>query len=283
MKKAIIIPTVFLGILGGYAIAQTEIFSSAENVTKITAAQAKELALKEFNGKIIEFEYDHDDLVPHYDFEIVGSTEKVDVEVDAMTGTATITERETIKKANPSQAPKITATQAKELALKEFNGKIIEFEYDDDDAVPHYDVEIAGTTEKVDVEVDATTGAVTITERETIKKANPSQTTQAPNTQTTQSQQVAQTPKAETTPAPQTTTNKTTTAPQASNTITKAQAIAIAQQRAAGTVTKVEFDDDDYEYEIEIKNGQIEYEFKIHAKTGAILSYEEDHDDDLDD
>ncbi|MFF5995231.1 PepSY domain-containing protein [Lysinibacillus sp. KU-BSD001] len=271
MKKAIIIPTVFLGILGGYALAQTEIFSSAENVTKITAAQAKELALKEFNGKIIEFEYDHDDLVPHYDFEIVGTTEKVDVEVDAMTGTATITERETIKKASPSQAPKITATQAKELALKKFNGKIIEFEYDDDDAVPHYDFEIASTTEKVDVEVDAMTGTAAITNRKTIKKGNSSQATQAPNNQTTQSQQIAQT-----------TPNKTTTAPQASNTITKAQAIAIAQQRVAGTVTKVEFDDDDFEYEIEIKNGQIEYKFKIHAKTGAILSYEEDHDDDDD-
>ena len=103
MKKLIIIPTVFLGIIGGYALAQSEIFSSAEQVSTITAAQAKEAALKAFDGKIVEFEYDHDDFVPHYDFEIVGVTEKVDLEVDASTGAVTITEREAVKNtAQPS-------------------------------------------------------------------------------------------------------------------------------------------------------------------------------------
>ena len=65
------------------------------------------------------------------------------------------------------------------------------------------------------------------------------------------------------------------------NIISRDKAIAIAKQKANGTVTKVELD---YEkgtpiYEIEIRNGYIEYEFKINAQTGKIIEMEKDFDD----
>ena len=220
MKKLIIIPTVFLGIIGGYALAQSEIFSSAEGQTTITAAQAKEAALKAFDGKIVEFEYDHDDLVPHYDFEMVGTTEKVDLEVDAATGDVTITERKVIN--NTAQSS------------------------------------VKQAVEKVENEVDA---AIT-------------------NAQVTAQTAAQQVTKQVQEPVAKTQTNNSpTSSKQTNGIITKAQAIAIAQQKANGTVTEVEYDSDDYEYEIEIKNGNIEYDFEIDARTGAILSYEEDLDD----
>lgn len=191
MKKKIIIPTVLLGIIGGFAIAQTEIFTTAEKSAAITASEAKANALKAFKGQIVEFEYDSDDKVPHYDLEIVNDTEKAEVEVDATTGKAVITERESLK------------TQ---------HTQVVEDKDDDDDK---------GTAS------DQTT----------------------------------------------------TTA------ITKAQAIAIAQQQASGTVTKAKLDEDDgvQIYEIEIKNGNTEYEFDIHATTGAILKFEKDTNNDHDD
>ena len=283
MKKLIIIPTVFLGIIGGYALAQSEIFTSAEKATTITAAQAKEAALKAFGGKIVEFDYDHDDVIPHYDFEIVGTTEKVDLEVDAATGAVTITERKafnntaqpSVKQAIEKVENKVDEAQAKAAALKAFNGNIVEFEYDHDDVIPHYDFEIVGTTEKVDLEVNAATGAVTITKRTAIKNTAQTavqQTTgqaqkQAANPQKTEQQAVAAKPQ---------TSEQQAASQQTNGLITKAQAIAIAQQKASGTVTKVKFDREDNEYEIEIVNGQTEYEFDIDATTGTIISYEED-------
>ena len=216
MKKSIIISTVFVGLVGGYAFAQSDIFTSAEKAATITAAQAKEAALKAFDGNIVEFEYDRDDATPHYDLEIVGLAEKVDLKVNASTGAVTITEREAVN--NTSQSS------------------------------------VKQTSEKVENQVDA---AVT--------------NTQTPVQQVTE--QVQQ-PTAKTQ-----TNNAPAPSEQASGMITKAQAIAIAQQKASGTVTEVEYDDDDYEYEIEIKNGNTEYNFEINARTGAIVSFEEDLDD----
>ena len=268
MKKSIIIPTVFVGMIGGNAVAQSDLFTSAEQATTLTAAQAKKAALKAFNGNIVEFEYDRDDFIPHYDFEIVGTSEKVDLEVDATTGTVTITERKALKNTAQSSVKqtvekaniKVNEAQAKAAALKAFNGSITEFEYDFDEVTPHYDFEMASKTEKVDVEVNAVTGAATITKRTAIKNS-------------------AQTTKTVATPQPAEQQAVAANTQQTTGRITKAQAIAIAQQKVSGTVTKAKFDQEDNKYEVEIVNGQMEYEFDINATTGAILSYEEDIDD----
>ena len=116
MKKSIIIPTVFLGMLGGYALAQSDIFTSAEKTSTITAAQAKAAALKAFNGNIVEFEYDHDDVIPHYNFEIASQAEKVDLEVDAATGAVTITKRTAIKNTAQTAVQQATGQAQKPVA-----------------------------------------------------------------------------------------------------------------------------------------------------------------------
>ena len=220
MKKLIIIPTVFLGIIGGYALAQSEIFTSAEKATTITAAQAKEAALKAFEGEIVEFDYDHDDFIPHYDFEIVGTTEKVDLEVDAANGAVTITEREAVQDKGQSS--------------------------------------VKQAIEKVENQVDAAVTNAQVTAQTAVQQVTEKVQEPVAKTQTT---------------------NPPASSKQTSGIITKAQAIAIAQQKANGTVTEVEYDSDDHEYDIEIKNGNIEYNFEIDARTGAILSYEEEIDD----
>lgn len=55
----------------------------------------------------------------------------------------------------------------------------------------------------------------------------------------------------------------------------KAKAIAL-DKVGSGTVVKVEFDNDDGTpvYDVDIVKGELEYEVKIHAKTGKILKFE---------
>lgn len=149
----------------------------------------------------------------------------------------------------PTSLQRITESQARAAALKVFSGTITSIEYDYDDRVPHYEIEIRGTNEKVDVHVNALTGIATITERETIRNQTNGQSA---NTNSTASSRKI---------------------------ITQDQAISIAQQRASGTVIKVEYERDENKYEITIRNGRIEHDFEINARTGVIISYETDYDD----
>lgn len=136
----------------------------------------------------------------------------------------------------------ISATQAKEIALKKVDGKVIELEFENDKRYPHYEIEIRTANEEVELKVDAKTGYAKITDREAIK------------------------------------TNKN----KQSKLITKERAIEIAKAKInnKGRVTDVELERDDgvRYYKIEIKHGKKEYEFEIHAVTGKILDFEVDHD-----
>lgn len=242
MKKSIIIPTVFLGMLGGYALAQSDIFTFAEKTSTITAAQAKSAALKAFNGNIVEFEYDHDDVIPHYNFEIASQAEKVDLEVDAATGAVTITKRETIKNTAQTAVQQATGQAQKPVANPQ-------------------------TTEQQAVAAKPQTTEQQVTKQQAIEQQAVVAKPQTNEQQSTKQQVAATKPQ---------TTEQQAASQQTNGLITKAQAIAIAQQKASGTVTKVKFDREDNEYEIEIVNGQTEYEFDIDATTGTIISYEED-------
>ncbi|MEK5185541.1 PepSY domain-containing protein [Solibacillus sp. FSL W7-1324] len=154
--------------------------------------------------------------------------------------------------------PSISAGEAKKIALKQLDGEIISFEFDADDRTPHYEIDIVKDNEKIEVKVDADTGKAVVTERENIR------------TITTEN------------PVKTDGTEKATDSANNSSIITEEQAIEIAQAKAKGTVTDIELDEDDNRliYEIEIRNGKMEYDFEIDAKTGDIIKYEEDLDDD---
>ena len=151
--------------------------------------------------------------------------------------------------------PSISAGEAKKIALKQLDGEIIGFEYDSDDRTPHYEIDIVKNNEKIEVEVNAGTGKAVVTEREKISTVKAVKTDD---------------------------TVKATDSVNNSAIITEKQAIEIAQAKAKGTVTDIELDEDDNRliYEIEIRNGKMEYDFEIDAKTGDIIKYEEDLDDD---
>ena len=229
-KKFLAIPALLIAIGGGATFAQSDLFATAENNPVISASEAKDIALKQLNGEIIDFEFDGDDRTPHYEIDIVKGTEKIEVKINASTGEAKITERETIR---TTQVEKITT------------------------ATP---TAPATSTSSAQVETKQST-TVPTTKNEVVNE------TVKPVSQPVQ-------------PAVSEQKNSTATI------LSKQQAIQIAQSKASGKVTDVELDKDDNRlvYEIEIRNGKMEYDFEIDAQTGAIIKYEEDlDDDDLDD
>ena len=229
-KKFLAIPALLIAIGGGATFAQSDLFATAENNPVISASEAKDIALKQLNGEIIDFEFDGDDRTPHYEIDIVKGTEKIEVKINASTGEAKITERETIR---TTQVEKITTATPTAPATSTSSAQV---ETKQSTTVPTTKNEVAN---------------------ETVKPV---------------SQPVK--------PAASEQKKSATTI------LSKQQAIQIAQSKASGKVTDVELDKDDNRlvYEIEIRNGKMEYDFEIDAQTGAIIKYEEDlDDDDLDD
>ncbi len=176
----------------------------------------------------------------------------------------------------------ITEQEAKDIALKEVNGTIIEADYDGDEKRPHYEFEIQSNQEEVDIEVDAVTGKVTITDREAVKANAVKETTQKAPAVSAATEQKEVVTKAE---AAQTTEKApaASTATKQKEVITKAEAINIAKSVAKGTVTKVELDKDDddqtQKYELEFKDGNVEYDVEVDAYTGKIIEVDQDLED----
>jgi uncharacterized membrane protein YkoI len=175
MKKGIIAATALVGIAGGFIFAQGALFSSAE--VQISKAEAKKIALKAFDGKVVEFEFDKDDRVPHYEFDIKNDSEKAEVEVDAVSGKVTITEVESLKeklddKVNnastdtKSSENEISKAEAIKIANTVATGTVVKVELDEDNGHLSYDIELRDGNIEYDVEVDAYTGQVIEFERD---------------------------------------------------------------------------------------------------------------------
>ncbi|MGN7479853.1 PepSY domain-containing protein [Solibacillus silvestris] len=208
-KKFLVIPALLIAIGGGTVFAQSNLFATAQNNPVISASEAKNIALKQLDGNITDFEFDGDGRTPHYEIDIIKGNEKIEVKIDAITGDMRVTERKTVRSA------------------------------------------------------------------QTEKTANSSSPTQQNDEQRTENSTTVQTAS----PAQAEAETKKNAV---SQTISQQQAIQIAQLKAPGKVTNFEMDEDDNRlvYEIEIRNGKMEYDFEIDANTGVIIKYEEDLNDD---
>ena len=170
----------------------------------------------------------------------------------------------------------ITENEAREIALKKFNGTITEVDYDQDNQRPHYEFEIQSDNKAVEIDVNAKTGKATITDSEVIKNKTVTQTNE-----TTSKKQNAATSQPSTVEKNQAIQSNTTTAKK--DIISKGEAIKIASSVAKGTVTKaeldVEHDDNTKTYELEFKDGNVEYSVDVDAYTGKVIEVDQDIED----
>ncbi|WP_342508129.1 PepSY domain-containing protein [Sporosarcina sp. FSL K6-2383] len=141
----------------------------------------------------------------------------------------------------------LSLKEAKALAVQKVGGKVTEIELEKTKTGFIYEVEVKSNGVEYDLDIDAQTGKVVI-EKQQAKKVAQAELPRVADAKL----------------------------------LTKDQAIAIAQKKAKGSVTKAELDDDDgrKHYDIEIKDGAYEYDFEIDAITGKILEFEKDRDDD---
>lgn len=225
---------------------------SADTSKYISLDEAKKIALKRANvdaskATFKKAELDTDDSTAHYDIEFVSGKYKYEVEVNAKTGKVIDYEKERASKedlATPSEdsTKYISLDEAKKIALKRarVNASKATFtksKLGTDGKSAHYDIEFTAGNYEYEVEVNAKTGKVTDYEKDR-KSAQPS--------------------------------SKHITAQRATDI-----ALSHAKLDSASVIDlKVKFNKRLFVsyYEVEFECGNYEYEYKINAKSGKIIS-----------
>ncbi|WP_079527008.1 PepSY domain-containing protein [Halobacillus hunanensis] len=142
-----------------------------------------------------------------------------------------------------SQKTSITEGEAKQIVEKEVNGTIEKVEMETDDGQRIYDIRVKGENSKeTDVDVNAKTGKIIDIDRD--------------EDQDDESENEAN----------------------ANVKLSMNEATAIAKKEAEGKMVEAELDDGHYDFEF--KDGNNEYEVKVHGQTGEVIEFEQEKDED---
>lgn len=228
-------------IFAGELVCTDQVYAA-----KITSeAQAQKKALQKVpNATVTEVERDHDDGVLVYEVQLVKGSKKYDITYRASDAKIVAYEWEKITVSPSSGRTLIGETKCRQLAEgKVKNGKILSLNHKVDDGVDIYKVKMTAGNKRFTLKYHARTGALIDYEWE-IKPSSSNNNTDG------------------------------------NIGLAKAKQIAL-EEVPGGTVVKAEYDVDDgvAVYEVEIVKGSYEYEFKIHAKTGAIIERDKDWND----
>lgn len=165
-------------------LAVTLLCGCGTKEAKLSLEEAKEAALKEFQGDIIQSNTDKEDGKVVYEFIIDNGPNRCEVEIDGNTGEVLKSELEnsllrTVPQPSEESSQEslqsqdgeeiITEEEAKEAALARSGaGSVVRCELDTDDANVRYEIEIRDGNKEIDVEVDAVTKEILYYEEEIV-------------------------------------------------------------------------------------------------------------------
>ncbi|WP_164525586.1 PepSY domain-containing protein [Siminovitchia acidinfaciens] len=169
MKKKLLIGSITgLLILGGAvsAGATPKTNSKGNTPSVISMEEAKDIALKEFGGKLKNIELDKENGHQVYDIELLleNKGEEIDLDVDAISGKIMDVEREmydtnhAFEQEDNSIAVKIPLLEAIEIVQKDTTGVVKESELDSEDG--YYKIEILKGQTEIEYKVDVNNGNI---------------------------------------------------------------------------------------------------------------------------
>ncbi len=296
MNKWMLVPTLTAALtIGGVALAKdtppTDQSVKANNL--LSQEQVIAIAKAKVNGVVVEIELEKEKNQMIYEIELEDGTYEYELEIDAVTGKILKYSKEpNDKKVDKTPTKLLTSTEAITIAKTVGKGEVVKFKLDEDDDRDVYEVKMKDDQFKYEIVLDARTGEIIEFEKELLHKEvkptpnngkdEPKKT--VPLTKLEPAKKVEKpvkvvipstvmTPAKEVKPAKPVIPAKPIE-PAKPLKLTKEQVIAIAKGKVAGTVTDIELEGK--VYELEIENGDDEYEVKINAFTGEILSIEKD-------
>jgi len=175
LSKSLLIALSVLGI-GTLAVASGQIpaISGAKTSdavaiaqSKISLEQAVAIAQKTVEGDLISAEFDQNDYMAggEYEIELIDSGMEHKVKVDASSGKVLKSkqgkmDQDDLAEYNAMRQAQKTLTQAMQKATQSVGGKITEAEFDFDNGIPAYEIEIAKGMDIHKLIIDSTNGQV---------------------------------------------------------------------------------------------------------------------------
>ncbi|WP_203362852.1 PepSY domain-containing protein [Bacillus sp. REN10] len=142
----------------------SKVDSNKKASVKITYEQAKQIALKHRKGTVADIDLDLARGQWVYEVEVRTKNGENEVYIDAQTGEVLSTNNEDWHddQWNDSRNDQVSITreQAKQIALKEASGKVVEIDLDHKRGKWVYEVEVRTARSEVDIYIDAQTGSV---------------------------------------------------------------------------------------------------------------------------
>ena len=175
LTKSLLIAASVLGI-GTLAVASGQIpaISGAKTSdavaiaqSKISLEQAVAIAQKNITGDLVSAEFDQNDYMAggEYEIELINNGVEHEVKIDASSGKVLKSKQEKIDQDdlaeyNAMRQAQITLTQAMQKATQSVGGKITEAEFDFDNGIPAYEIEIAKGMDINKLIIDSMNGQV---------------------------------------------------------------------------------------------------------------------------
>ncbi|MGF9859753.1 PepSY domain-containing protein [Priestia endophytica] len=211
---------------------------------KISIDEAKSIALKEVDGKVIDVDQDQEGSYVVYEVEVQTQNGEKDIEINGQTGKVLKDDDDLLK-----EQAKITTQEAETIALGKVSGEMtdLDLDYDDRTAKVVYEVEVTHNGLEQDVKIDAVTGDVLHVQKDDDDDDRDDDL----DDDNIKSSQVK---------------------------VTEQKAEGIALKEVDGEVVSIELDEDDgiALYEIEVQSNKGEAEVTVSATNGDVLEVEWD-------
>lgn len=167
-----------------------------------------------------------------------------------------------------------TAQGAVDKALKEFDGTVTDVEYDEDDGVYYYDIEIENGDEDFEVKLNAED--LSIIEQDLDRGDDDDRDDERADEESDDNEVQASEKNSKQTND----TNGSTKLAEAFKDDKSAEAIEAAQERFDGILEEISYEEDDgvYYYEVKLENKKEEYEVKLKADDLSVLEEELESD-----
>lgn len=167
-----------------------------------------------------------------------------------------------------------TAQEAVDKALKEFDGTVTDVEYDEDDGVYYYNIEIENGNDDFEVKLNAEN--LSIIEQDLDRGDDDDRDDERADEESDDNEVQASEKNSKQTND----TNGSTKLAEAFKDDKSAEAIEAAQERLDGILEEISYEEDDgvYYYEVKLENKKEEYEVKLKADDLSVLEEELESD-----